>query len=153
MRIWSLSPKYLDQKGLGGLWSEALQCQDVILGITNMHKNHPQTHRWIKEKDPLRSLSTYLLMLHNWVSENTKYNYNRDLIVYKKPGFVRQMFVTSGQLKYEADCLVQKLKERHGQCLQKTQLEHDIYFKKIVPHPLFTVIDGAIEPWEKIKKK
>lgn len=31
MRLWSISPSYLDRQGLCGLWLEALLCQFVLI--------------------------------------------------------------------------------------------------------------------------
>ena len=41
MRLWSLSPKYLDRQGLLAVWREALLAKKVLEGKTKGYKNHP----------------------------------------------------------------------------------------------------------------
>ena len=42
MRLWTVHPKYLDVRGLGALWREALLARAVLRGQTRGYKRHPQ---------------------------------------------------------------------------------------------------------------
>ena len=46
MRLWSIHPVYLDWKGLGANWMEALLAQAVVQGKTKGWRNHPQLNRF-----------------------------------------------------------------------------------------------------------
>jgi hypothetical protein len=60
MRLWSLHPKYLDNKGLIALWREALLAQKVLMGKTRGYKNHPQLDRFKMTENPVNSINQYL---------------------------------------------------------------------------------------------
>lgn len=47
MRLWSISPQYLDTKGLLALWREGLLAQNVLLGLTKGYRSHPQCTRFL----------------------------------------------------------------------------------------------------------
>lgn len=46
MRLWTISFKYLDAKGLVALWREALLAKNVLAGLIKGYKNHPQLDRF-----------------------------------------------------------------------------------------------------------
>jgi hypothetical protein len=58
------------------------------------------------------------------------------------------MPVTSGQIEYEARHLLAKLERRSFDDYLK--FSRIVLDGKIEPNPLFTVVDGPIESWEKI---
>ena len=60
MRLWSIHPSYLDVKGLGAAWREALLAQKVLEGLTRGYKNHPQLLRFKQAEDPLSAIGTFL---------------------------------------------------------------------------------------------
>ena len=140
MRIWSLHPKYLDNRGFVALWRESLLAKKVLEGKTRGYKNHPQLTRFKKEKNPLDCINQYLTVVYNEsVARGYKFNkrkINRDF----KP---KVLLVTEGQLRYERDHLLNKLKvrdpERYDQLTGETEID---------PHPLFKVMEGEIEDWE-----
>jgi len=147
MRLWSIHPRYLDTKGLVALWREALLAKKVLEGRTIGYKNHPQLERFKNYKDPLLAINSYLY----YVYLEAKYRgYNFD--VRKIDGTTllsKAIPVTEGQLLYELQHLCNKLKVR----------DKDGFFKfclnsskgQIEPHPLFFVISGDVEAWERIK--
>ena len=51
MRLWSLHPSLLDQKGLVALWREALLAQKVLQGKTKGYRSHPQLAQISAEQD------------------------------------------------------------------------------------------------------
>jgi len=145
MRLWSLHPKYLDSKGLVAVWREGLLARAVLKGETRGYKNHPQLHRFKKQENPLLYLDNFLNNIYH-EAESRGYNFNQ-----KKIGPVtlkEQITVTQGQLQYELEHLRGKLKIRDTKKYQElTQIDLPL------PNPLFYVIPGDVEPWEKLKDK
>ncbi|MFA5048600.1 MAG: pyrimidine dimer DNA glycosylase/endonuclease V [Patescibacteria group bacterium] len=159
MRIWSIHPKYLDSIGLIACWREALLGQVVLLGKTKWYKNHPQLLRFKNSGTPLSAIIYYLTEIYN---EAKSRGYNFDYKKIWKPDHdggicFNTITVNKKQLIYELKHLYQKLEKRN---IEKYNELHDLFFEnifgmidvnKIEAHPLFTVVDGEIEEWEKIK--
>jgi hypothetical protein len=144
MRLWSLHPKYLDKFGLLGLWREGLLAQKVLLGKTKGYKNHPQLIRFKKTKDPILYIGTYLYYVY-LEGKRRGYNFNKDKII--KYDLKLKMPVTIGQINFEFHHLLKKLKVRDMKKYEEIRNE-----KTIEPNPIFYIIDGDIEEWEKDKK-
>jgi pyrimidine dimer DNA glycosylase len=140
MRLWSIHPKYLDAKGLVALWREGLLAQKVLKGETRGYRNHPQLDRFKKTRDPIVAIGKYLLHIHK---ESLQRDYKFDL---KKIGDTRSRMkieVSSGQIEFERQHLLKKLKSR----------ERSLYFKiqklaDLDVHPIFRVVPGNIADWE-----
>jgi hypothetical protein len=157
MRIWSLSPKYLDQKGLVAVWREGLLAQKVLEGKTKGYKNHPQ---FKKCQDPLETIGTYLYVI---ADEAQKRNYNFDYgkIKYATATYERinplPLTVTKGQLEYEFDHLQKKLwtrninKRTENGRMRFADFEGFVEIETIQPHPIFKIVEGDIESFERIK--
>jgi hypothetical protein len=146
MRIWSIHPKYLDTKGLTALWRETLLAQKVMQGKTKGYKNHPQLIRFKIQKDPLSFLNLYLL--HLWKeSQRRGYNFNQTKIGQIDSDFAK-IKVTQGQINYEFSHLMRKLKKRDKQRFDR--LNKKKVLDKIEIHPVFEVIEGDVEDWEKV---
>ena len=141
MRLWSIHPKYLDRIGLVALWRESLLAQKVMKGETRGYKHHPQLLRFRAHPDPVGAIAMYLKDI--WV-ESKRRGYDFDAGKIGKVSVMNKIPVTRGQLEYEFEWLCFKLKSR---CHQK-YLEL-LSSKEIECHPLFEVIDGGIEGWEK----
>lgn len=141
MRLWSLHPRYLDPQGLNALWREGLLAQKVLQGLTKGYKNHPQLARFKAKTDPLLALSHYLNEI--WYEASTRgYKYNAGLI---QSSFLPppQFTVTQGQLDYEWQHLLAKLKTRSpGQHEKVKDLKPE-------PYPMFKIVPGEIETWER----
>ncbi|MFP3290043.1 MAG: pyrimidine dimer DNA glycosylase/endonuclease V [Candidatus Nanopusillus acidilobi] len=144
MRLWSLHPKYLDKLGLLGLWREGLLAQKVLLGKTKGYKNHPQLIRFKKANDPILYIGTYLYYVY-LEGKRRGYNFNKDKII--KYDLKLKMPVTIGQINFEFRHLLEKLKIRDKEKYEEIKDE-----KIIKPNPIFYIIDGDIEEWEKDKK-
>lgn len=145
MRIWSLHPRYLDPKGLVALWRETLLAQKVLRGETKGYRQHPQLQRFLMQEVPLASIADYLRVVHQ---EATRRGYRFDLRkINRKQGEVEPIPVHAGQLHYEWQHLLAKLKAR---CPDWYQRYHD--FKTPAVHPLFRIVPGDIEPWERVTK-
>ena len=87
MRIWTVHPKFLDQKGLGAAWREGLMAQSVLSkylkGMKAGYSNHAQLIRFKQQKKPLQALCNYMHYL--WEeSVERGYSYNRKLIKLEK---------------------------------------------------------------------
>lgn len=143
MRLWTLHPKYLDRQGLLALWREGLLAQAVLQGATKGYKNHPQLSRFKTHPEPLRAIGYYL----SEVSDEAKSRgYNFDISKIAIKGEKQLIQTTSGQLDFEISHLLGKLKKRSREDYEKRR--HLVHFD---PHPLFQIVPGEIENWEKAK--
>ena len=141
MRIWSIHPEYLDAKGLVALWRETLLAKNVLEGKTKGYKNHPQLDRFKNSENTLGNINYYLVKVYE---EAVKRGYSFDK---KKIDLNAQKFpvaVTNGQLRYEFQHLLAKLNKRDPE-------KHKFLYKLTdpKPHPLFNIVEGEIESWEK----
>ena len=135
MRLWSLHPSLLDQKGLVALWRESLLAQNVSLGNTKGYKNHPQLIRFKQTNSPIDSIATYLWYIHQEsIIRNYKFNANK---IFTRKQLI-SIPVTNGQINYELEHLKKKLIIRDPQKI----------INEIKIHPMFIVVNGEIEPWE-----
>lgn len=141
MRLWSLHPKYLDSKGLVALWRETLLAKHVLNGKTRGYKHHPQLNRFKGIK--IDSIDYYLSVIYN-ESLKRGYNFNKEKINWNFDKI--KINVTQGQVEYEANHLLNKLKVREPK--RHISLAKNIIFDV---HPIFNVITGDIEDWEIIK--
>jgi hypothetical protein len=140
LRLWSLHPKYLDAKGLVACWREALLAKHVLQGKTKGYKHHPQLVRFIKSRHPLAGINGYLQALYD---EAVQRKYNFDRSKFNPVSTPAKLRVTNGQVSYEFEHLLKKLKKRNR---KKYNDLKDV--KRIQTHPLFNVINGEIEEWE-----
>jgi hypothetical protein len=143
MRLWSIHPKYLDQKGLGALWREALLAQKVLLGETKGWRNHPQLDRFkAQKKTSLLAIGYYLLEVFR-ESQRRRYSYNYSKIL-NPSGSIDRIILNKGQLEYEFIILQERLFKR-----EPDKYNENLAVTNVMPHPLFQVRLGPPEPWEK----
>ncbi len=140
MRIWSIHPKYLDTKGLVALWRETLLAKNVLEEKTRGYKNHPQLTRFKNSGNALPVINQYLAAVYE-ESLTRGYHFNKAKFnVNKEPV---NLNVTIGQIEYEMQHLLKKLKtrdtERYYRLLKETNID---------PHSLFKIVPGEIEEWE-----
>ncbi|HEX5743363.1 MAG TPA: pyrimidine dimer DNA glycosylase/endonuclease V [Flavobacteriaceae bacterium] len=140
MRIWSLHPAYLDTKGLVALWRETLLAKNVLEGNTKGYKNHPQLIRFKNAENPIQLINQYLSVVFQ-ESLKRGYHFNQDK--FKIDFQPQKLTVTQGQLNFEMQHLLKKLKNRDPHKYQEVINE-----KNRIPHPIFEVIEGTIEVWE-----
>lgn len=143
MRLWSISPSYLDSKGLVALWRESLLAQNVLTGNTRGYKNHPQLLRFLATTNPAGAIATYLRAIAR-EADLRGYHFDAGKIINKR--YTRKIPVTSGQIRYEFDHLLRKLKKRSPEqykALKNTRI--------IKPHSLFYITKGSVETWEKVQ--
>jgi len=140
MRLWSVHPKYLDVRGLVALWREALLAQKVLQGHTKGYRNHPQLIRFKEQTDPVSCVATYLRSVHQ-EAVSRGYNFDRSKIAQGQR--LRLMKCSKGQLLFEWQHLKTKLK------LRDPRKYAEIKQSDPEPHPLFAIVDGEVESWER----
>jgi hypothetical protein len=142
MRLWSLHPSLLDSRGLVAVWREALLAQKVLQGKTKGYRHHPQLQRFQQCGKPMAAITTYLWGVHDEATHRG-YSFNQLRIDGRRQSLA--LPVSQGQLVFEWAHLKKKVRQR--------DLEH---FRavcgrlKILAHPLFTIVPGDIEPWERL---
>lgn len=144
MRLWSLSPSYLDNIGLIALWRETLLAQKVLMNNTKGYKYHPQLDRFKACKDPINAIGQYLY----WIYREAEFRgYKFDLSKIVKYGYDKiDITVNDKQLEYEFYHLQNKLSIR-----DKTKYDQNYDRNHIRQNNMFVVVPGAIEKWEKVK--
>lgn len=139
MRIWSIHPKYLDNKRIVAVWRETLLAKAVLENKTKGYKNHPQLIRFKQQPSPLSFINTYLIHIHN-EAKNRNYNFDKEKI--------NQDETTNNKIKVTKQQLIYELNHL------KNKLNNPNHLNQITipdPHPIFEVIEGEIESWEKVK--
>ena len=147
MRIWSISPRYLDPAGLVALWRETLLALHVLRGETKGYRNHPQLVRFKESSDPILAISSYLHVVAD-EADRRGYRFDRERIVgYTTPPLSRvsPIPVTSGQIAYERVHLLEKLTRRSPRWLEDHPVPQE---GCMVLHPAFTSVEGPIADWE-----
>lgn len=140
MRLWSIHPKYLDARGLVALWREALLAKKVLQGRTKGYKHHPQLNRFKKSSDPVHGINRYLSDVYR-EAVRRRYAFDKRKIDWTfKPA---TLTVTQGQLVYETNHLLKKLKTRHPATFKILKGK-----KRFTPHPMFRIVKGDVEAWE-----
>lgn len=142
MRLWSLHPKYLDARGLVALWREGLLARKVLEGKTRGYKNHPQLERFKNHPEPLKAINAYLLEV--W-REAARRDYRFDIRKIEVVELEEKIPVTRGQLEYEFHHLLRKLQKRDPKLYEALKGEKDI-----LANPVFLVVDGGMESWERV---
>ncbi|MDA8100015.1 MAG: pyrimidine dimer DNA glycosylase/endonuclease V [Nitrospiraceae bacterium] len=142
MRLWSLHPKYLDRMGLLALWREGLLAQKVLLGRTRGYRFHPQLDRFRACNDPVLAIGCYL---HEVLKEAERRGYRFDGSKIAKKGRCRKIRVRKGQIDVEWARLLGKLLKR-----DRERYAMNRALARPLPHPLFTIVSGGIEAWERV---
>lgn len=141
MRLWSLHPKYLDAKGLVALWREALLAQAVLRGETRGYLNHPQLLRFRQQTHPLSAIASYLVVVY---SEAKSRGYSFNLSKVGETETLTCIPVTSGQIEFEMQHLLFKLAVRSPSLYAQFRA-----ISSFETHPLFSIIPGGVESWER----
>ena len=142
MRLWSLHPAYLDSKGLVALWHEGLLALKVIQGRTRGYRYHHQLIRFQRQKEPEPAMQAYLWIVYE---ETIARGYHFDVSKLTRKPYRRKILVTAGQLQYEQEHMMQKLKWRDVE-----RYKNMLSVKTLSAHPLFRVVPGEVENWERI---
>jgi len=146
MRLWSLHPRYLDAKGLVAAWREALLAKKVLSGQTQGYKQHPQLIRFKNNPNPLAAINYFLRVIALEASERG-YRFDHTKLELVDHPTLDLIPVTQGQVNYEFQWLKYKLGLRNKQKFEQITRVRDIKL-----NPLFYLVEGGVEVWEKIKK-
>ena len=158
MRIWSLHPSLLDRRALVACWRETLLAQKVLRGLTRGYTNHPQLIRFRAHPQPLEAVArgysfnrALIDAGEDSTSEHGAGNNSADKA--ESPyASVARIPVPLGQLEYELAFLQHKVAGRDPEW--EHQLSERLAARgklAACAHPLFEVVPGTIEPWEKTK--
>ena len=109
MRLWTIHPKHLDAKGLVALWRETLLAKHVFEDKTKAYKNHPQLDRFKALPQPLKAIHQYLSEIYK-EAQNRGYNFNVNKFEHQE--MLQSIPVTRGQVAYEREHLLNKLKTK-----------------------------------------
>jgi len=147
MRLWTIHPKYLDARGLVALWREALLAQKVLQEKTRGYKHHPQLVRFRAQSNPSQSVAAYLRIVCA-EADARGYSFDATKIAAGGRSQPQTIVTTRGQLLHEWAHLQRKLQLRAPDKLEQIKqiLQPD-------PHPLFVIVDGEIEAWEKVAEE
>lgn len=129
--------------GLLALWREGLLAQKVLRGLTAGYRAHPQLHRFRDCADPVLAIGCYL---NEVVLEAERRGYRFDASKIAKAGHCPILEVQRGQIEYEWEHLQRKLKVRAPDVHRANS--------KLAgpePHPLFAIVPGGIEDWERLQ--
>lgn len=151
MRLWTIHPKYLDCKGLVACWREGLLALNVLKGNTVGYKNHPQLLRFKETRHPISKMNDYLHFICD-EADIRGYNFDRSKL-FERSDLNEQAFnvilVNHEQVLYEWNFLRDKVLTRGGDW--KHILPITIQECENICNPMFYVIPGPIEDWEKVK--
>lgn len=146
MRLWTIHPSQLDRAALIAGWREGLLAQKVLAGLTKGYKNHPQLDRFKAQPEPMKAIGAWLSGLQE---EATARGYSFDATKITFPAIPENPInipVTDGQIAYEAAWLRSKIAVRAPHLLTSEPWISG----EFRAHPIFVVVPGPIEPWEKI---
>ena len=144
MRLWTLHPKYLDAAGLVTLWREGLLAQKVLHNETQGYRAHPQLLRFKSHKDSVALIAAYL---HAVCEEAASRGYNFDRAKIRARQSRRKLACTRGQLLCEWHHLQNKLQTRAPDAYALVGK-----IRQPNAHPLFTIVPGEVETWEKVQQ-
>lgn len=161
MRMWSLNPRLLDRQGLVACWRESLLAQAVLAGKTSGYTNHPQLVRFKRTSSPLDYVGAYLHGLAD-EADRRSYTFDRSRVLLSHEQarqtleFGPKVAVSSGQIEFEFSHLMRKLEVRNPDLLIRPRAlvelrawDNPVTAQQVV-HPLFVVVSGVVEEWEKV---
>jgi hypothetical protein len=142
-----LHPQYLDPQGLVALWREALLARAVLRGNTRGYRQHPQLERFQTHASPLTAINAYLAAVH---AEASRRGYAFDAAKLVRRRTRVRLTITTGQLEYEGEHLSRKLRARNPTFYR--MFVENCATDAPRPHPLFRVVAGAVQSWERVSK-
>ena len=141
MRLWTLHPRYLDAAGLVALWREGLLARTVLRGKTRGYRHHPQLERFRFHASPRSAINRYLAAVLAEAASRG-YAFDRRKIAAGRAEIA--LTATAGQLAWEWRHLLHKLRKRNPTLYRQWRRE-----RSPDPHPLFRIVPGDIESWER----
>ncbi len=141
MRLWTIHPRYLDTRGLVAAWREALLAQAVLRGQTRGYTKHPQLARFRAAPSPPAAIAAYLREIQ---LEGDRRGFRLDPSKIARAPAAAPCVATHGQLAWEWAHLMEKLRTRDPE-----RFAQQSSLRRPRAHPLFRIIAGDVEPWEK----
>lgn len=141
MRLWTLHPQYLDQRGLVAVWREGLLAQAVLGGRTRGYRHHPQLARFCATAAPTRYIGAYLWEIYR---EAVRRGYRFDRTKLPREIALTPITETRGQLACEWYHLQAKLFRR-----ERSRWYRQRAIARPRPHPLFRIVPGKVRAWER----
>lgn len=126
------------------MWREGLLARKVLAGGTTGYRNHPQLERFKKAPVPGDAIDTYLAEV---LKEARLRGYKFRASKIQEICSEVKIPVTAGQIEYEWGHLLSKLEIRSPSLFKKYFLLHSPE-----PHPVFVIVPGGVEPWERVTK-
>lgn len=114
--------------------------QAVLAERTKGYRHHPQLLRFRALPDPNAAIGCYLSRVAS-EAEHRGYRFDRDRIASVDEDV--QLVVTEGQLQFEWAHLLAKLQKRDPQWWSQQLASAP------KPHPMFELLPGPVEPWER----
>lgn len=154
MRLRTIHPQYLDSKWLVALWREWLLARKCLQAYRNYQKiwygNHSQLIRFKKLVfSCVDVMDSYLCEVFE-ESVDRNYAFDGSKINTLFSGHPTKIPVTEGQVLYEIQHLLKKLKERD--IIKQDQLKdgyENLPLEDII-HPQFFIVKWDVEEWEVI---
>jgi hypothetical protein len=143
MRLWTLHPRYLDAAGLVALWREGLLARAVLRGRTRGYRHHPQLLRFRSHSAPRSAINRYLAAVLDEAAARG-YAFDRRRIAAARGRIL--LTATAGQLAHEWRHLLRKLRQRSPRLYHKWRSAGSPE-----PHPLFSIVPGEVESWERTR--
>lgn len=114
----------------------------VLLGKTKGYRFHPQLQRFKESSEPLLHIDHYLSHVYQEALKRG-YRFDAGKIVFSP--LKKKLVVSRGQLEYEFQHLMNKLKIRdRDKFLELKKIN------KLSASPFFRVVKGKLADWEKI---
>jgi hypothetical protein len=114
----------------------------VLHGRTVGYRHHPQLERFRSCSAPQAAIDVYLEGVH---VESIARGYDFDRSKFRRAVLRRRIAVTVGQLDYEWNWLMSKLRKRNPALYRR----HRLTVQPEV-HPLFCLRPGPVAGWEKV---
>lgn len=113
--------------------------QKALQGQTKGYRNHLQLQRFLATSDPRSFIARYLETVYEEACQRS-YSFDASKLVHVQlPGTIA---VTRGQLAFERAHVQMKLQARNPEWLE----HHPV---GTAAHPLFHIVSGDVEAWEK----
>lgn len=114
--------------------------QRVLEGRTRGYRHHPQLARFRQAAEPLAAIGAYL---GGVLGDAVRRGYSFDPSLIVKAGQHPSIAVTDGQLRFEVRHLRSKL------LIRNPELVDGVAVHETEPHPLFRIVRGPCESWER----
>jgi len=145
MRLWSISPEYLDSQGLTAAWREGLLAQKVLEGKTRGYTHHPQLRRFSECSDPVKAIGYFLAGILE-EAQRRGFSFDGRKIV-EKGDYRGAIRVNRGQAGYELALLKEKLRERDKAAYERIKDVEEPELNRV-----FDLRSGDVEDWEKTRE-